>query len=166
MSVPHSKDTAFDFPHSLLHVMSRANVAMWQFVTHKTYAIGGVTGMQASVLLLLMYRHSATSMDLAREYKLHSSAITRLVDRLVRLELVERIPCENDRRATYLRATSKGKKISEQLPAIFADAFETLLDGIDERDVDTLRRCLRHILLNARAAEELNDSPVQQDFYG
>ncbi|WP_321857280.1 MarR family winged helix-turn-helix transcriptional regulator [Paraburkholderia tropica] len=99
-------------------------------------------------------------------YKLHSSAITRLVDRAVRLELVERIPCENDRRATYLRATSKGKKISEQLPAIFTGAFEVLLDGIDERDVDTLRRCLRHILLNARAAEELSDPPAQQDFYG
>ncbi|EIF30002.1 TPA: MarR family winged helix-turn-helix transcriptional regulator [Burkholderia cenocepacia] len=166
MSAPQSKDAIFDFPHSLLHVMSRTNVAMWQLVTHKTHAMGGITGMQASVLLLLMYRHSATSMDLAREYKLHSSAITRLVDRLVRLELVERIPCENDRRATYLRATSRGRRISEQLPAIFTDAFETLFDGIDERDVDTLRRCLKHILLNARAAEELSDSPVQQDFYG
>ncbi|MBU9640070.1 hypothetical protein KTF20_32145 [Burkholderia multivorans] len=49
MSVPNSKDVNFDFPHSLLHVMSRANVAMWQFVTHKTYATGGITGMQASV---------------------------------------------------------------------------------------------------------------------
>lgn len=104
-------------------------------------------------------------MDLAREYKLHSSAVTRLVDRLVRLELVQRLPSERDRRVIYLQMTREGKKIATQLPAIFGGAFECLLDGIEERDADTLRRCLRHILLNARAAEELSSPPLHQDLY-
>ncbi|EPN9802923.1 hypothetical protein CJU54_04460 [Pseudomonas aeruginosa] len=163
MQAPHGKAADFDFPHSLLHVLSRTNVAIWQFVTQRTSAIGGITGMQASVLLLLMSRHSTTSMDLSREYKLHSSAVTRLVDRLVRLELVERIPSERDRRVIYLRMTREGKKLAIQLPDIFASALECLLDGIEERDADTLRRCLRHMLLNARAAEELASPPLHQN---
>jgi DNA-binding MarR family transcriptional regulator len=140
--------------------LDRANAAVWQFITQQTYAIGGITGMQASVLLLLTCRHSTTSVDIAREYRIYPIAITRLVDRLVRIGMVERIPSERDRRATYIRVTREGKKVASQLPPIFAHAFETLLDGMDERDVDTLRRCLRHMLLNARAAEEVSNSPI------
>jgi DNA-binding MarR family transcriptional regulator len=153
----------FDFPHSLAHLMSRASMAMWQFVSQKTYETGGITGMQASVLLLLTHRSLTTSMDLAREYKLHSSAVTRLVDRLVRLGMVERVPSKGDRRAFYLLTTVEGEKVASKMPAIFAYTFETLLDGIEEGDAETLRRCLRKILLNAHTLEELNAPSFQED---
>jgi DNA-binding MarR family transcriptional regulator len=149
MQVMPVRETTADLRHGLVHLLGQTNTAVWQFITHKTHAMGGITGMQASVLLLLTCRHGTRAVDLAREYDLCTSVITRLVDRLVRIGLVERVPSERDRRVTYLQATREGKKTAAQLPPILAHAFETLLDGMEEGDIDTLRRCLRHILMNA-----------------
>lgn len=159
----YAGEPASDLPHGLIHLLSRADMAIWQFITQKTSAIGGITGMQASVLLLLACRHSATSVDLAREYKMYPSAITRLVDRLVSRDLVKRVPCERDRRVIYIQATRKGKEIASQLPSAFDQSYVVLLDGMDESDIDAFRRCLRHILLNARAAEELGNLSGNQE---
>jgi len=63
-------------------------MAIWQLITQRTSLLGGLTGMQASVLLLLACRQSMTSVDLVREYKLYPSGITRLIDRLVSRGLV------------------------------------------------------------------------------
>ena len=64
MKVMRGRETTSDLPHSLVHLMGQANTAVWQFITQKTYAIGGITGMQASVLLLLTCWHSTRPADL------------------------------------------------------------------------------------------------------
>lgn len=151
MKAGDMKETTADFPHSVVYLIGRTNEAVWQLITRKTQAIGGITGMQASLLLLLTSRHDMRSTDLAREYDLSASVVSRLVDHLARIGLVARVPSERDRRVIYLRITSAGRKTASRLPPIFAQAFDTLLDGMEERDVDTLGRCLRHILLKARA---------------
>jgi DNA-binding MarR family transcriptional regulator len=164
MQLMQARETTIDSPHSLAHLMGQTNTAIWRFITRKTHAMGGITGMQASVLLLLTGRRSTRLIDLAREYNLCTSVVTRLVDRLVRTGLVERVPSERDRRVIYLQTTRAGKKTASRLPSIFAHAFETLLDGMEERDVDTLRRSLRHIFVNARGADKLSGSSIHQDF--
>jgi DNA-binding MarR family transcriptional regulator len=164
MQLMQARETTIDLPHSLAHLMGQTNTAIWRFITQKTHAMGGITGMQASVLLLLTCRRSTRLIDLAREYNLCTSVVTRLVDRLVRTGLVERVPSERDRRVTYLQTTRAGKKTASRLPSIFARAFETLLDGMEKRDVDTLRRCLGHMLLNARASDESSGSSIYKDF--
>lgn len=164
MQLMYARESSADFPHGLIHLMSRTNMAIWQLITQKTTAISGLTGMQASLLLLVAGRHNMTSVDLAREYKIYPSGITRLVDHLVRRGLVHRVPCEKDRRVTYLLATPDGKEAASQLPSVFDSAYATLFDGMKENDVDALKRCLRHILLNVRAAEELSNPPGNESF--
>lgn len=164
MQLMYARESNADVPHGLIHLMSRTNMAIWQLITQRTSLLGGLTGMQASVLLLLACRQSMTSVDLAREYKLYPSGITRLIDRLVSRGLVQRVPCERDRRVTYLIATRDGKEAASQLPSVFDGAYAILFDGMNENEVDALKRCMRHMLLNARAAEELSNSPVAQSF--
>jgi DNA-binding MarR family transcriptional regulator len=52
--------------------------------------------------------HSMRMVDLAEVVLLSPSGLTRLVDRLVQQDLVERLPCPEDRRATYAHLTPTG----------------------------------------------------------
>ncbi|RDS86683.1 MarR family winged helix-turn-helix transcriptional regulator [Dyella psychrodurans] len=143
-----------DLSQSLAHLTGRANMAIWSFITQHTYALGGITGMQASVLLLVRDRSDVTSIDLARQYKVQPSSITGLVDRLVQRGLVVRVPSDHDRRVAYLRATDDGAALADQLGPLFDTTMESLTDGIRDADLAIFQNCLKHIALNARAAEE------------
>jgi len=47
--------------------------------------------------------------DLARAVLLSRAGLTRLVDRMVAAGLVERVPCEDDRRGTFVVCTEMGR---------------------------------------------------------
>lgn len=145
-----------DMSKSLAHLTSRANMAIWSFITHQTHALGGITGMQASGLLLIRDGNGVTSIDLARQYKVQPSSITGLVDRLVKKGLVVRVPSGNDRRVAHLRATNDGIALADQLWSVFDRSIELLMDGIGAVDREILRNCLRRITLNACAVEEVH----------
>lgn len=53
--------------------------------------------------------HRLRMADLARAVLLSRAGLTRLVDRMGAAGLVERIPCEDDRRGTYVSMTSEGR---------------------------------------------------------
>jgi len=154
MTLLRTADFASDLSQSLAHLTSRANMAIWLFINHHTAAHGGITGMQASVLQLVTDGRDVTSIDLARLYKLQPSSITGLIDRLVKKGLVVRVPSGDDRRVSYLRATSEGEALADQLRPVFDKSIESLTDGISHDDLAVFRHCLKHIALNARAAEE------------
>ncbi|GLQ49891.1 MarR family winged helix-turn-helix transcriptional regulator [Dyella flava] len=162
MTLLRIADLASDQPQSLAHLTSRANMAIWLFITHHTEALGGITGMQASVLQLVTSCRGVTSIEIARLYKLQPSSITGLVDRLVKKGLVLRVPSDDDRRVAYLRATSEGEALAAQLQAVFDKSIGSLTDGISDGDLAIFRHCLKHIALNARAAEEAG-SPGAND---
>jgi DNA-binding MarR family transcriptional regulator len=64
--------------------------------------------------------------ELADSVLLSRSGMTRLVDRLVKLELIERDTCTDDGRGCYAVLTAKGADI-------LATARPTHLDGVRER---------------------------------
>jgi DNA-binding MarR family transcriptional regulator len=76
--------------------------------------------------------------DLAEQAQLSRSGLTRLVDRLERDGLVERIPCEDDARGQYAVLTARGREV-------FDAARATHLAGVRRRflgqfDAGELRR--------------------------
>jgi DNA-binding MarR family transcriptional regulator len=152
-----TEDKTSDMSKSLAHLTSQANMAIWSFITRHTYALGGITGMQASGLLRIRDGNGVTSIDLARQYQVQPSSITGLVDRLVKKGLVVRVPSGDDRRVAHLRATNSGMALADQLWSVFDRSIELLMDGIGASDREVLRNGLRRITLNARAVEEAND---------
>ena len=69
--------------------------------------------------------------DLARSVLLSPSGLTRLVDRLERDGLVERVPCLTDARSMYAVLTDAGQQR-------FRDAARTHLRGIQEHFLSRL----------------------------
>jgi DNA-binding MarR family transcriptional regulator len=73
--------------------------------------------------------HKRRMAELADGVLLSRSGMTRLVDRLERLGLLERDACTDDGRGTYAVLTDKGE-------ACLADARRTHLDGVRARFVE------------------------------
>ena len=65
--------------------------------------------------------------DLAESVHLSQSALSRLVDRLLRNSLVERCACDNDRRGIYVVLTPAGLRRHAEAAATHRDVLSRLL---------------------------------------
>jgi DNA-binding MarR family transcriptional regulator len=97
---------------------------------------------QFDVLATLRFGEGVTQQELAERLLVTKGNVCGVLDRLERLDWVERRPDPNDRRANRLHLTPAGRrKVAAVLPAhdaLIADA----LGGIDAGDVAALRRIL------------------------
>jgi DNA-binding MarR family transcriptional regulator len=69
--------------------------------------------------------------------------VTRLVDRMEKAGLVERIPCPEDARGAIVRVTEKGRKLRREMWPVYAAAIKRrFADRLDEGDAEQLARLL------------------------
>jgi DNA-binding MarR family transcriptional regulator len=134
---------------SVGYLMSRVKSLMTNLVTQRTQDELGITGTQASMLFMIAVGQCSTAAELAREYGIDASAVTRLLDRVEKRGLLSRVRCLEDRRVVRLALTDEGRAIAERLPAIFRNVLDQLLDGFTPEEVGFLKSMLRRILGNA-----------------
>jgi DNA-binding MarR family transcriptional regulator len=70
----------------------------------------GVSDFEVLERLAENKAHKYRAQDLAEAVHLSQSALSRLVDRLARQDLVERCGCEADRRGVYVMLTEAGRR--------------------------------------------------------
>ncbi|WP_246579101.1 MarR family winged helix-turn-helix transcriptional regulator [Alkaliphilus flagellatus] len=86
----------------------------------------GVTRVQWIALYYLGKEEFISQKELAEKMNIKESSVARLLDRMERDGLVERVKNENDKRVTNLRLTDKGKQYRiKLLPE--GEEFEKLL---------------------------------------
>ncbi|GAB5099732.1 MULTISPECIES: MarR family winged helix-turn-helix transcriptional regulator [unclassified Caballeronia] len=150
---------------SVGYLISRVRSTMWNMVTQHTSSELGITGTQASIMFMLAVGKCATAADIAREYGIDASAVTRLIDRLEKRGLLSRVRSEADRRVVRLALTEDGRVMAEQVPAIFTSVLDNLLAGFTPEEVGFLKSMLRRVLANscdsaAALALNANDKPA------
>ncbi len=69
--------------------------------------------------------------------------ITRLIDRLVRAELVERTRCEEDRRVVWVSLTTKGRELVDELDRPVMDLHREQLGRLGVRKLRSLNELLK-----------------------
>ena len=151
MMDPNAAPSGCSYKHqeSVGYLMARVRSAMWNEVTQRTLEQLRITGTQASMLSMLASGKCLTAAELAREYGIDASAITRLLDRLESCGLLTRLRSKEDRRVVKLQLTDKGAELAEQLPPIFNGVSETLMRGFTPEEICFLKSMLRRILVNA-----------------
>lgn len=76
-------------------------------------------------------RSALSQVELAARLNVEGPTVVSLVDRLVKAELVERVPSETDRRIKHVVLTEAGQAIYAQVKAV-ADAYrKEMLAGVD-----------------------------------
>jgi DNA-binding MarR family transcriptional regulator len=85
--------------------------------------------------------------ELADSVLISQSGVTRLVDRLVRREFVEREPCPDDRRGAFAVLTDAGyAKLVEAAGTHVADVRARFLQHLTDNEQDVLARLWERIL--------------------
>ncbi|MBW3112906.1 MarR family transcriptional regulator [Bacillus sp. MCCB 382] len=97
-----------------------------------------LTGPQFFILYLLSTSEDMKSTELAEKLDVKPSAITVMIDRLLKNDLVLRQRDERDRRIVKLQLTSLGREIFEKAKRKRREIFSRYLAYLDEEDIDQL----------------------------
>ena len=125
-------------------------------------AVGlGVTRAQWKVLFKLTRHPGLRQVELADILELEPITLCRIVDRLEEAELVERTRDPEDRRAWRLHVTKKAQPLIEKLQAVGAELVGQVFDGIDPKDIETMRKVLAQARENAGRCGTMNRASNQ-----
>lgn len=101
-----------------------------------------ITQQQYNILRILRGSEVPLSTLKIRERMLDKMSDTsRIVDRLIAKELVEKTACQSDKRLVDITLSKKGWQLLEKLDQ-FDDQIDALLKGINEKDAFTLNQIL------------------------
>lgn len=134
---------------------SRAKIAKALDVAVAEYDI---TQAQGGILLVLASGKFSTAADLARELYIDSASMTRMVDRLEKRKLIERVRRTDDRRVVDLRLTTDGQALAAELPPIYSAVLNKGFAKFSVEEIDQLRGLLRKFL--GCDAPPVNTDPV------
>lgn len=109
----------------------------------------GVTVSQWPLLYILYQGKENTPAELAEYMKLNRSAITRLLDRLDKKQLIRRTTSTHDKRSVVINLTNKGKKIVPALAAISRETNNRFLKGLSKSEIQQFDEILRKIQANS-----------------
>lgn len=84
--------------------------------------------------------------------------MTRLIDELITLKMVERQTVAEDRRKINISLTDKGSKVSEEFLAAITDKLRERLSCLSDEDLEYLSQCLVKLREIGAKLQESNDS--------
>jgi DNA-binding MarR family transcriptional regulator len=146
---PPSDPREYQLGESVGYLISRVKSTLSNLVTQRSMAELGITSQQGSILFMVASGKCLLAAELAREYGIDASAVTRLIDRLEKRGLLTRVRSNEDRRVVRLALTPEGEAIAARMPAIFTGVLDSLLGGFTAEEVGFLKSMLRRVLVNA-----------------
>jgi DNA-binding MarR family transcriptional regulator len=126
----------------LVFLLNVAHRRVQRYVEAKMAAKGGLTAAQSGALFVLGQKDGALIGEAAEALDLAPSAMTGLVDRMVRAELVERRPDPKDGRAFRLHLTPHGETAREEAKSGVEGLNAHLTDGFTDDEIAVVSRWL------------------------
>jgi len=107
-----------------------------------------VTIEQWSVLYHLWKQNGQSQQDLCNATFRDKPSITRLVDNLEKLNLVKRVPDENDRRINKVVLTKAAQKLQDQTMLQAEETLNEALQGVPPEHVEICKAVLQKVYDN------------------
>lgn len=109
----------------------------------------GITRIQWIALYYIQTYSSISQRELAHRMMITDSSAGRLIDRLQRDGMVNRVPSPTDRRVTLIELTEEGDKTISELYHVGVDFNDDIMEGISEEDIQVFQRVLEMMTRNA-----------------
>jgi DNA-binding MarR family transcriptional regulator len=133
-----SKDVHSKFANNkikaLINILFTANwITSYQYAYFKPF---GISPQQYNILRILRGANEPLKVQIIKDRMIDRSPnATRLMDKLCDKQLIERIPCPQDRRVVHIDITNKGRKLLEEIADNFNDE---ILKNITEMEASQL----------------------------
>ena len=117
------------------------------YTQQKLFKEYDITPQQYNALRILRGQHpKPATVGLVKERMIdRNSDASRIVERLRKAELVERVTCENDRRAVDIIITEKGLNLLKRMDSIVA-SIEEPLKTLDKKEIGELNDLFEKML--------------------
>jgi DNA-binding MarR family transcriptional regulator len=112
------------------------------------FRVPGISGSDFDVLIRLARSpyHSLRLTDLASQTSMSTSGITRVIDRLERAGLAERVACATDRRSFLVGLTDEGgRRLTKLVPDLTASVDRWFTSALSPEELDGLLTGLRKV---------------------
>jgi DNA-binding MarR family transcriptional regulator len=121
----------------------------------------GLTRSQWRVMVFLARSEGINQAGLADLIEVDRMTLGRMVDRLEAAGWVERRPDASDRRAYCLYLTEAARPLLDKMIVLANNLQEAALDGLSDKDRDTLRGLLTVIMNNLSARQSAFDAVAE-----
>jgi MarR family transcriptional regulator, organic hydroperoxide resistance regulator len=98
----------------------------------------GLTGDQYYVLKILQQEKKCTASYLAETFRVKPSAITAMIDRMIKNDFVSRERDEEDRRVIYIKMTERGSDVLEMSEKKRSELIERYISKLDQEDLESI----------------------------
>jgi DNA-binding MarR family transcriptional regulator len=131
----------YNINNSIGFLLSKAYQRAWAIMREEieTYDL---TPPQFGLLAFLWQEDGLTQVELSERGQIDRTTIGGLIDRLVKLGLVERRQHPKDRRAYKIYLTERGKELEVPLSDCAGRTLQKLTKGLNEQEISELRRML------------------------
>jgi DNA-binding MarR family transcriptional regulator len=125
---------------------------------HRVVKAHHMTVSEWRVLSTLAGNKSLTTSQLAQISLTKGPTATRLLDRLVERDLVQRLSDSTDRRLTLIRITPKGQRMVSRLIALAREHEQCIIEPFGLEQAEQLKGILRRLIqLRRHAGEDASD---------
>ena len=132
-------------------ITGKASTAIARRLQKKFNASGlNLTIEQWSVLYHLWKEDGISQQELCNATFRDKPSITRLVDNHEKLNLVKRVPSENDRRINLIFLTKQAQKIHEQTMAMAEATLNEALEAVPVEKIDVCKEVLQVVYDNLK----------------
>jgi DNA-binding MarR family transcriptional regulator len=146
--VPVTECPKLDFADYLPYLINRVGFALVDNFTRDALASQDLSIAMWRVLAVLSSNGEQRQIDLSELTSIDASTLSRLVTRLVELELVTRRRSRTSSREVVVELTPKGRGIVERLIPVAQGLERTAITGIPPQDLAIVRRSLRRMYEN------------------
>ncbi|MEE9429890.1 MAG: MarR family transcriptional regulator [Melioribacteraceae bacterium] len=137
-------------------LLSNASMVLLRQLNRNFQTAGyDITKEQWSFLICLFHEEGETQSYFAEKTLRDKVSITKVLDGLVKRNLVERKPDQKDRRVKRIYLTNQGKKIIPKLKTVALQSLDEAFDGIKKKDLENFKEVLSKINLNLTGTDLL-----------
>lgn len=142
----------FDEPTNSVGFLARITFRSFARALEKRTMSKGVTIGQWRFLRVLWAEDGLTQRELSRRVGLREPTTVTALKSLERSELVTRMQSEEDRRRVHVYLTPKAKRLRRTLMPFVTEVNHIATAGINEADVEIMKRTLMKIEANLKAS--------------
>lgn len=111
----------------------------------------GIAPMHVHVMKIIERKAPCTAQDIAQFLERDKAQVTRLLNTLIDLELIEKNPNPTDKRSQLLGFAEKGRDIMRQIDPVDEAIIEKMTRGLNAQDLESFYR------ITAQMSDNLSD---------